>query len=190
MKLSERAFRSSQGRALRRMPGKHIPAVGPASAPAPFLLGCGSCTSVCEMKKYMMKHSLFLALVWCAALVLCASCVVRHVRGTNGNLGVWLTDGLAAGLLVYAIWHEPIHRFCSHGVGRVLAILFGCGMAVFVCLLAFVVVSGYSDQPKGEKKAVIVLGAGLRGERITSLLKCRLDAAYAYWMDHRRARPR
>ena len=117
----------------------------------------------------MMKHSLFLALIWCAALVLCASCVIRHVRGTNGNLGVWLTDGLAAGLLVYAVWHEPIHRFCSHGVGRVLAILFGCGMALFVCLLAFVAVSGYSDQPKGEKKAVIVLGAGLRGERITSL---------------------
>ena len=150
----------------------------------PFLLRCGPCTSVCEMKKYMMKHSLFLALIWCAALVLCASCVIRHVRGTNGNLGVWLTDGLAAGLLAYAVWHEPIHRFCSHGVGRVLAILFGCGMALFVCLLAFVAVSGYSDQPRGEKKAVIVLGAGLRGERITSLLKCRLDAAYAYWMDH------
>ena len=136
----------------------------------PFLLRCGPCTSVCEMKKYMMKHSLFLALIWCAALVLCASCVIRHVRGTNGNLGVWLTDGLAAGLLAYAVWHEPIHRFCSHGVGRVLAILFGCGMTLFVCLLAFVAVSGYSDQPRGEKKAVIVLGAGLRGERITSLL--------------------
>ena len=70
----------------------------------PFLLRCSPCTSVCEMKKYMMKHSLFLALIWCAALVLCASCVMRHVRGTNGNLGVWLTDGLAAGLLAYAVW--------------------------------------------------------------------------------------
>ena len=132
----------------------------------------------------MMKHSLFLALIWCAALVLCASCVIRHVRGTNGNLGVWLTDGLAAGLLAYAVWHEPIHRFCSHGGGGCWPF---CLAAAWRCLCVCWPLWQLADIPtsrRARKKAVIVLGAGLRGRRITSLLKCRLDAAYAYWMDH------
>ena len=137
-----------------------------------------------RMKKNHMSYNFFLALVWAAGLVLAVSCVMRHLGGANLNLGVVLTDALAAGLLVYAVWHESIHRFYSHGVGRVLAILFGVGMAFFVLMLTFVTVSGYADQPKGEKKAVIILGAGLRGERVTALLQHRLDAAYGYWLEH------
>ena len=44
--------------------------------------------------------------------------------------------------------------------------------------------SGYSDTATKQEKAVIVLGAGLRGERVTDLLARRLDAAYDYHLEN------
>ncbi len=122
-------------------------------------------------------------IVWLLAIFFLIDSVLRGLR-SNFTVGVLMVYCITAALWVYAIFHKRIDAFCAAGVGRVLKILFFCGCGVFALLLAFVAVSGYTDTAGGDERAVIVLGAGLRGTRVSGLLARRLDAAYAYHLEN------
>lgn len=122
-------------------------------------------------------------LVWALAVFFLADSVLRSFR-SNFNFGLLLVYLITAGLWVYAIFHRPIDAFCAAGVGRVLKILFFCGVGVLLLLVAFVALSGYSHRPTGRERAVVVLGAGLRRDTPSDLLRRRLDAAFAYWQQY------
>lgn len=122
-------------------------------------------------------------IVWLLAIVFLVDSVLRGLR-SNFTLGVLMVYCITAALWVYAVFHRPIDAFCAHGVGRVLKILFFCGCTVFAALLAFVAVSGYTNTANHGEKAVIVLGAGLRGTRVSNVLARRLDAAYDYYLQN------
>ena len=124
-----------------------------------------------------------IVIVWLLAIFFLIDSVLRGLR-SNFTVGVLMVYCITAALWIYAIFHKQIDAFCAAGVGRVLKILFFCGCAVFALLLAFVAVSGHTDTADGEEKAVIVLGAGLRGTRVSGLLARRLDAAYAYHLEN------
>lgn len=98
-----------------------------------------------------------------------------------GNLMVWL---LSAAVAAYAIWHRPIHAWLHTGPGRITGILLGALAAVYILLIGFVAVSGYTNQPTGQEQVMIVLGAGLRRDKPSTLLRYRLDKAYAYAVEH------
>ena len=121
--------------------------------------------------------------VWLLAIVFLIDSVLRAIR-SSFNLGVLMMYLITAALWIYALFHTKIDAFCAAGAGRVLKIIFFCCCAVFALLLIFVAVSGYSDSAAKQEKAVIVLGAGLRGERVTDLLARRLDAAYDYHLEN------
>lgn len=122
-------------------------------------------------------------IVWLLAIFFLGDSLYR-LRNSSLNLGPILVYLITIGLWIYAIFHKQIDAFCSVGVGRALKILFFTGCAIYSALLLFVALSGYADRPDGDEKAVIVLGAGLRGQRITKLLQCRLDAAWDWWQQH------
>ena len=124
-----------------------------------------------------------LIFVWLLAIVFLIDSVLRAIR-SSFNLGVLMMYLITAALWIYALFHTKIDAFCAAGAGRVLKIIFFCCCAVFALLLIFVAVSGYSDTATKQEKAVIVLGAGLRGERVTDLLARRLDAAYDYHLEN------
>ena len=119
-------------------------------------------------------------IIWALAVFLLGDSIYRSTC-SNFNFGLFIIYMITAAMWIYALFHRQIDAFCDHGVGRVLKILFFCGCAVYGVLLGFVAVSGFSDRPQGDEKAIVVLGAGLHGERISSLLKCRLDTAYDTW---------
>ena len=125
-------------------------------------------------------------ILWVLALFFLGDSLYRSTR-SNFNFGLFLIYLITGGLWVYALFHRQIDAFCSHGPGRVLKIMFFIGCGIYAALLAFVAVSGYTDRPQGDEKAVIVLGAGLRGDRVSNLLRYRLDAAYDYWQTNRDA---
>ncbi len=124
-----------------------------------------------------------LYIIWALAVLFLGDSVLRTFR-SNFNFGILVIYGITAMLWIYALFHGPIDAFCAAGVGRVLRNLFFCGVGLFCALLAFVAVSGYSNQPRGDEQAVIVLGAALRGERLSDVLRRRLDAALACWQQH------
>ena len=121
--------------------------------------------------------------VWVLAVILLADSVLRSFR-SNFNFGLLLMYLLTAALWLYGIFHRPIDRFCTAGVGRWLKILFFCGVGVYCLLLGFVAVSGYAAGPRGDEAAIVVLGAGLRRDTPSDLLRRRLDAAFAFWQEH------
>ena len=120
-----------------------------------------------------------LIVVWVLAVYFLADSIVRSLR-SNFNFGMLIMYAITAGLWIYGLFHRQIDAFCAAGVGRVLRIGFFCGVGVFCALLAFVALSGYSDQPQGDEKAVVVLGAGLRKDVPSKLLVRRLEKALEY----------
>ncbi len=122
-------------------------------------------------------------LLWALALGLAVYSVWLAVSG-NGNLGnvlVWL---LAAAALAGAVFQKPLAQWFSHGAGRVVFWVLCVGAAVYALLLAGIVAAGYADRADGGEKTVIVLGAGLRGDTPSRLLRRRLDAAYDFAAAH------
>lgn len=98
-----------------------------------------------------------------------------------GNLLVWL---LTAAVDCYAVWHRPINRWFSTGPGRVVGIVLLAGALLYGAVLVFVAVGGYTNSATGQEQAIVVLGAGLRGDRPSLLLRYRLDKAYEYACAH------
>ena len=119
--------------------------------------------------------------IFAAALTVYAVSLLFTSNFNMGNLLVWL---LTAAVDAYALWNRPLHAWFRTGAGRVVWWVLVLGAAVYAALLVFVGVSGYTRTPTGREQAVIVLGAGLRGDRPSLLLRCRLDRAFEYAQDH------
>ena len=87
---------------------------------------------------------------------------------------MWLISLMLIG---YGIFHKAIDTFCQSGFGKILKYSFFAGVAVFIGLFIFVAISGYTHSAHGDEKAIVVLGAGLRGENVSNFLQRRLQAA-------------
>lgn len=132
--------------------------------------------------KFASKMPVILLYVVAAALVAYSIGLALTSNFNMGNLMVWL---LTAMIAAYAIWRKPLHTwFHAPGAGR---IVWWCLLVIGVLyagLVAFVAVSGYANPPTGQEKVLVVLGAGLRRDKPSTLLRYRLDKAYDYAMAH------
>ncbi|MEG2054170.1 MAG: hypothetical protein RR052_04435, partial [Oscillospiraceae bacterium] len=100
---------------------------------------------------------------------------------TNFTVGKLMLYVLTVLLFLLLIFHKPIGAFTAHGIGLWLKAIFFACVIIALCLVTFVAVSGYANKPKYNEKTVIVLGAGLRGEKVSDVLKRRLDATVLYY---------
>ncbi len=100
---------------------------------------------------------------------------------SNFNAGTLLLWCISAALVLYGVFHRQIDAFCVRGPGLVLKWLFWAGVAVYAALALFIALAGGGDRSAGAERAVIVLGAGIRGARVSSLLRRRLAAALAVY---------
>ena len=119
-------------------------------------------------------------IIWALAIFFLIDSILRLFR-SSFNLGSFLMYCITAALWVYAVFHEKIDAFCAHGFGHICKVLFLAGSVLFIGCMLLVHVLGNTDTATGQEQALIVLGAGLRGERVTGLLARRLDAAYDYY---------
>ena len=132
--------------------------------------------------KFANKMPILLLYGLAAALVLYSVGLALTSNFNMGNLMVWL---LSAAVTAYAVWRKPLHIWL-HGtiVGKVVWWGVIIGAAVYAFLIVFVAVSGYAHPPTGKENVMIVLGAGLRRDQPSTLLRYRLDKAYAYAVEH------
>lgn len=121
-----------------------------------------------------------LAVVWVLFCAFAASGVAALLRSsfTFGTFGV-LAASFA--LAFYGIFHQKIDAFCQQGIGLAVKYLVWGGMAAFLALFIFVAVSGYSGGITGTENVIIVLGAGIKDEQVSDVLRQRLDTAFAEW---------
>ena len=97
---------------------------------------------------------------------------------SNLNLGVVLTFLLGTGILLWGIFYHRLN-FDNKLLKNIRTIL-----CILVCiefiLVSFIGIYGQRDNINYDEDAVIVLGAGIRGDKVTIPLKLRLDKAVQY----------
>ncbi len=115
-------------------------------------------------------------IVWILAALFTLNSLVTTLRAnyTAGTLVMWL---FSLALVLYGVFHRTVDAFMQSGFGLVLKVLMSVGLAAFGLMFLFVAISGYAGGAKGDEKAIVVLGAGLRGEKVGDVLRRRLVAA-------------
>ncbi len=121
------------------------------------------------MKKTM--HILFLAIG--TALLLNG---VHVSLVSNFNLGTILVFALGAFFVLFGALYARLWKW--------LRITVLCGTVVLVLLCAGLSVYGSFDNAGDSTEALVVLGCGVRGDRVSVGLARRLDKALAYYKDH------
>lgn len=123
-----------------------------------------------------------LLFVWAALLSAYSIYLLLTSNFNMGNLLIWCITGAA---WVYAVWHRGIHAWVQGTLAGKLALcLLAAGVLAATAVLVFVSVQAYANPPTGQEKVMIVLGAGLRRDRPSRLLRYRLDKAYEYAAAH------
>ena len=98
----------------------------------------------------------------------------------NFNIGCLLTAALGVFFATLGIWRDKIRALTSRGASRVIKYIIFALVAAELALTGFIFAYGNADNADCTEDAVIVLGAGVRGDRVTYILQKRLDAALKY----------
>lgn len=98
------------------------------------------------------------------------------IFSTGINAGTAITFSVAAALLLFAFFYEKLPL--------VVRIVFYSLLALGLAFASFLPIYGSIETVDHQEDAVIVLGAGLRGEDPSKALRFRLDAAYDYAMQN------
>lgn len=99
---------------------------------------------------------------------------------SNWNMGVVMPFLLGLPIFCYGIFRSPLDELFASGLGHAVRFVFILGYCLFfVLFVVCVIIIKYSAHGSIPKKidAVIVLGAGLKGEKPSLLLRNRLDTA-------------
>ena len=99
----------------------------------------------------------------------------------NLNIGILFTFLVGGVLLIYGLFFPKINRATSRGVGKWIRWAACLGFLCLLALTVFIAIYGQTDTADYHEDAVIVLGAGIHGETVSSPLAYRLDRAFAYW---------
>lgn len=117
-------------------------------------------------------------IIWVLAALFALNSLVITVR-THYNAGTTAMWAVSAGLVLWGLFYGPLSRFAATGPGLAVCIIVGAGCLAYLGMMVFLGVAAHTRPPQGDERAIIVLGAGLRGEEVSDLLRRRLSAALA-----------
>lgn len=98
----------------------------------------------------------------------------------NLNLGVILVLALGVITLCVGVFYSKIKKRINRRAFRICKIFLVLFLCFEIALISFIAMYGCNDNVIYHEDAVIVLGAGIRGDRVTLPLKMRLDKAIEY----------
>ncbi len=98
----------------------------------------------------------------------------------NMNAGLIVNILLGMVTLVYGVFYKALVKKLS----KWLIGLYYFGMTVIAIVIPVMFISGGTDNVTYEEDAIIVLGAAVRGERISGALQKRLDVAIEYYQEN------
>lgn len=99
---------------------------------------------------------------------------------TNFTLGTVLTLMLGAGLSLSGIYYDKIKEKTQSGFCKYLKIFICTFVFAEIIFVVFIVGYGMTNNTDFSEDAVVVLGAGIRGDKVSYALKYRLDKAIEY----------
>lgn len=98
----------------------------------------------------------------------------------NMNAGLIVNILLGMVTLVYGVFYKALVK----KLPKWLIGLYYFGMTVIAIVIPVMFISGGTDNVTYEEDAIIVLGAAVRGERISGALQKRLDVAIEYYQEN------
>lgn len=99
---------------------------------------------------------------------------------SNFNIGNLLTLALGTFFLILGVFENKIKKITKKGAPKVIKYVVLALLLAELLLVSFIAVFGAVDNATYKEDAVIVLGAAVRGERVTLPLQYRLDSAVEY----------
>lgn len=99
---------------------------------------------------------------------------------SNLNMGVLLVLALGFFAVITGFFYEKIKKLTKSGILKYCKIFVIIILCIEFVLVSFIAIYGVADNVDYTEDAVVVLGAGIRGERVTLPLKMRLDKAIEY----------
>lgn len=128
-----------------------------------------------------MEHKQLFFWLVAAALALYSGYNLTHSSLNFGTLILYL---LTLAFLARAAFYQPLNRFFATLPGHIALGAVGIAAAFSALVLAFILWNAYGLSPTGQEKTMVVLGAGLRGDAPSRLLRERLDKAWEYYAEH------
>ena len=98
----------------------------------------------------------------------------------NFNLGSLLVFIIGVLAVTIGCFFKKIQMITSKGILKYFKIIFIALVCTELLLVVFIAAYGQTDTADFAEDAVIVLGAGIRGDKVTYPLKTRLDKAIEY----------
>ncbi len=131
-----------------------------------------------------------IALVLCIVCLLWGALPLTASRVHVGCLAMIGVGGLGAAVCLFwpktvVLWTHLWHTAAGKAVLSIVTVLVAAVLLLFAVVSVLMVVAACKPAP--ENATVVVLGAGLRGDRPSRTLRERLDAAYDYLIEHPQA---
>ncbi len=123
--------------------------------------------------------TLFRILLGSISLVLLGNSALLWMTA-NTNLGLILMTAIGFCLLLYALLFDFINRILDNKVGAWIKGIIFVGLVAFTFTVTMITISATTDTVTYQEDALIVLGAGIHGDRVSLPLAHRLDAAVKY----------
>lgn len=123
-----------------------------------------------------MKKAIKLVSVISGALLLGNTALMMTIA--NLNFGLLPVALLGTALLVYGLFFEKLP------FRKIISSVLAFGLAVIIAFTSFLALYGRNDNATYEEQTVIVLGCGIRGERVSVGLAKRLNKAYEYHLQN------
>lgn len=103
---------------------------------------------------------------------------------TNFSLAIILPGLIGLPLLLWGLFYRPLLFLSQHGFWHVAKIIMIVGyslLLIIVLTIGGLMLHQLKQKPADNIAAIIVPGAGLRGEAVSALLAARLNTAYGLW---------
>ena len=99
---------------------------------------------------------------------------------SNFNIGTIATLGLGLFLALWGLFFKKIKQLTKTGIPKVIKYITCFLLIAEMLLVGFIGIFGAYDNVTYTEDAIIVLGAGIHGDRVSLPLKMRLDTAIEY----------
>lgn len=99
----------------------------------------------------------------------------------NRNIGSILLYIITIVFGLYLFFYRHLHVKSKHKVIEIGKGILFFGFILYALEILFLAIFAYTNRPNGEEHIAIVLGAGLNGDKPTSILQMRLDTAYDWY---------
>ncbi len=132
-----------------------------------------------------MKKLLRYSLVTLGIILLINGIIMRFV--SNFNIGNIIEIGIGSLMTCYGIFYDNINTKCTIGIFKIVKIMF-FSLLMAMCVVGLIIFASKDvNVAKFNENAVIVLGCGINGNKISLALKKRLDKCIEYIEKNREA---